>query len=205
MAPTTKCSGTGAVTSVVNRYYDPTTDQFLSIDPAVATTGQPYVFVNDSPLNSTDPLGLKLSATQKLSTAMIKLEAAAKKEKKHPTIANKAAELADARTVVRDAGPVIARANEAVNAATETGVTEVPSQVAIAKSNQSSANSCQNFAQNIMVGGTAVGLGLVFFRSAVEVFGAATGAETGGIGFAVAGLAIFATSVAVTIGVESTC
>ena len=44
--------------SAFNRYYDPTTDQFISVDPAVATTGRPYAFVNDSPLNSTDPLGL---------------------------------------------------------------------------------------------------------------------------------------------------
>jgi hypothetical protein len=34
------------------------TDQFLSIDPLVDQTGQPYVFTNDNPLNSTDPLGL---------------------------------------------------------------------------------------------------------------------------------------------------
>jgi hypothetical protein len=45
------------VTSVVNRYYDPTTDQFLSIDPLVGQTGQPYVFTNDDPLNATDTLG----------------------------------------------------------------------------------------------------------------------------------------------------
>lgn len=43
---------------LVNRYYDPTTDQFMSIDPAVATTDQPYVFTNDNPLNETDSLGL---------------------------------------------------------------------------------------------------------------------------------------------------
>jgi RHS repeat-associated protein len=42
---------------LINRYYDPATDQFLSIDPDVATTDQPYVFTNDNPLNSTDPLG----------------------------------------------------------------------------------------------------------------------------------------------------
>jgi hypothetical protein len=46
------------VTSVVNRYYDPTTDEFLSIDPDVASTDQPYVFTNDDPLNAEDPLGL---------------------------------------------------------------------------------------------------------------------------------------------------
>lgn len=44
--------------SVINRYYDPTTDQFLSVDPEVATTDQPYVFVNDDSLNSEDPLGM---------------------------------------------------------------------------------------------------------------------------------------------------
>ena len=41
-----------------NRYYDPTTNQFIRVDPAVAQTNQPYVFVNDSPLNATDPLGM---------------------------------------------------------------------------------------------------------------------------------------------------
>jgi hypothetical protein len=46
------------MTFVINRYYDPTTDQFLSIDPDVAQTDQPYVFTNDDPLNAEDPLGL---------------------------------------------------------------------------------------------------------------------------------------------------
>ncbi|MGH9019566.1 MAG: hypothetical protein ACRDV0_00905 [Acidimicrobiales bacterium] len=46
----------------INRYYDPGTDQFLSIDPAVAVTGQPYVFTNDNPQNSTDPLGTLATA-----------------------------------------------------------------------------------------------------------------------------------------------
>jgi hypothetical protein len=44
---------------VLNRYYDPTSEQFLSIDPAVATTDQPYVFTNDDPLNAEDPLGMR--------------------------------------------------------------------------------------------------------------------------------------------------
>jgi RHS repeat-associated protein len=42
---------------LINRYYDPATDQFLSIDPDVAATDQPYVFTNDDPLNAEDPLG----------------------------------------------------------------------------------------------------------------------------------------------------
>ena len=46
---------------LINRYYDPTTDQFLSVDPAVAQTDQPYAFVNDDPLTWSDPLGLRLA------------------------------------------------------------------------------------------------------------------------------------------------
>jgi RHS repeat-associated protein len=40
------------------RYYDPTTGQFLSRDPATASTREPYGYVSDSPLNGTDPSGL---------------------------------------------------------------------------------------------------------------------------------------------------
>ena len=43
---------------LINRYYDPTTDQFLSVDPDVAETGQPYTFSGGDPLNASDPLGL---------------------------------------------------------------------------------------------------------------------------------------------------
>jgi hypothetical protein len=50
------------VTSVINRYYDPSTGQFLSIDPDVGATDQPYVFTNDDPLNAEDPSGLVPSA-----------------------------------------------------------------------------------------------------------------------------------------------
>ena len=42
---------------LINRYYDPTTSQFLSVDPDLAVTGQPYAFTGDNPLNATDPLG----------------------------------------------------------------------------------------------------------------------------------------------------
>jgi len=40
------------------RWYDPATAQFMSVDPLVATTGQPYEYVGDNPLNEGDPLGL---------------------------------------------------------------------------------------------------------------------------------------------------
>ena len=43
---------------LVNRYYDPSTDQFISIDPVVSETGQPFSYANDDPANSSDPSGL---------------------------------------------------------------------------------------------------------------------------------------------------
>src|ERR1700729_2286895 len=47
----------GGPTVSVGRYYDPSTDQFLSVDPDLAETGQPYAFTGDNPINGTDPLG----------------------------------------------------------------------------------------------------------------------------------------------------
>lgn len=43
---------------LINRYYDPATGQFLSVDPLVGLTQQPYQYVGDNPLNETDTLGL---------------------------------------------------------------------------------------------------------------------------------------------------
>lgn len=43
---------------VVNRYYDPSTDQFISVDPLVSVTGQPISYANDDPVNASDPSGL---------------------------------------------------------------------------------------------------------------------------------------------------
>jgi RHS repeat-associated protein len=43
---------------LINRYYDPTTGQFSSVDPDVALTLQPYVYANNDPVSLTDPLGL---------------------------------------------------------------------------------------------------------------------------------------------------
>ena len=39
------------------RYYDPATEQFLTVDPLVATTQSPYDYVGGSPLDSADPDG----------------------------------------------------------------------------------------------------------------------------------------------------
>jgi RHS repeat-associated protein len=40
------------------RYYDPATGQFMSLDPAVATTNSPFAYAGDDPVNSSDPSGL---------------------------------------------------------------------------------------------------------------------------------------------------
>ena len=43
---------------LINRYYDPSTGQFLTVDPALAITQQPYSYAGDDPVNRTDPSGL---------------------------------------------------------------------------------------------------------------------------------------------------
>ncbi len=41
----------------IGRYYDPTTGQFLTVDPLVDQTGQPYAYVSGDPVNALDPTG----------------------------------------------------------------------------------------------------------------------------------------------------
>jgi RHS repeat-associated protein len=41
-----------------NRVYDPSTAQFLTVDPLVAATRAPYSYAGDNPLNNEDPTGL---------------------------------------------------------------------------------------------------------------------------------------------------
>jgi RHS repeat-associated protein len=45
----------------IHRYYDPATGQFISSDPLVGITGQPYAYAGDDPVNSSDPTGLCVS------------------------------------------------------------------------------------------------------------------------------------------------
>jgi RHS repeat-associated protein len=40
------------------RFYDPTTAQFLTVDPAASTTRSPYAYVAGNPLTNTDPTGM---------------------------------------------------------------------------------------------------------------------------------------------------
>jgi uncharacterized protein RhaS with RHS repeats len=46
----------------VRRYYDPSTGQFISVDPAVDQTEAPYAYVAGDPVNLLDPNGLGLGS-----------------------------------------------------------------------------------------------------------------------------------------------
>lgn len=43
---------------LINRYYDPTTGQFISVDPIDSLTAKPYAYADGNPINNNDPLGL---------------------------------------------------------------------------------------------------------------------------------------------------
>lgn len=42
------------------RWYDPDTSSFLTVDPLVADTDQPYIYADDDPINNIDPTGQSL-------------------------------------------------------------------------------------------------------------------------------------------------
>lgn len=42
---------------LINRYYDSATGQFISVDPMIIQTLQPYAYASDDPVNATDPTG----------------------------------------------------------------------------------------------------------------------------------------------------
>jgi RHS repeat-associated protein len=43
---------------LINRYYSPAAGQFISVDPDIAQTSQPYAYTDGNPVSNTDPLGL---------------------------------------------------------------------------------------------------------------------------------------------------
>ena len=76
-APTCQSSGAGAPSTpvgyedgytdptglvyLINRYYDPSLRQFISVDPAYSQTHSLYGYVGSDPVNGSDPSGLSLS------------------------------------------------------------------------------------------------------------------------------------------------
>jgi RHS repeat-associated protein len=48
---------------LINRYYNPATGQFISVDPDVATTGEPYGYAGGNPVDNADPDGLCMRTT----------------------------------------------------------------------------------------------------------------------------------------------
>jgi RHS repeat-associated protein len=42
---------------LLNRYYEPSTGQFISVDPALAQTAEPYEYANSNPTSNVDPAG----------------------------------------------------------------------------------------------------------------------------------------------------
>jgi hypothetical protein len=51
-------NGAGRIGYLNNRYYDPVTGEFLSVDPLVTSTGDPYLYAGGNPTTLSDPTGL---------------------------------------------------------------------------------------------------------------------------------------------------
>lgn len=79
-----------ATLSLVHRYYDPQTAQFLTADPAVSSTGQPYSYADDNPINESDPTGLAPQPRRLSSDEIEALENAAQGKPYDPKVLNRA-------------------------------------------------------------------------------------------------------------------
>ena len=93
---------------VVHRYYDPTTQQFLSVDPMLDDTETPYAFVDGDPVNAIDPNGLDCGI---FSFACSAYDATAGAVKKAAKVVGKAE-----YTVEQAALPVVSEALSAASA-----------------------------------------------------------------------------------------
>jgi RHS repeat-associated protein len=54
------------------RTYDPSTAQFISVDPALTDTGEPYSYAEDNPVNRDDPSGLYVRLSAPMWTRTIR-------------------------------------------------------------------------------------------------------------------------------------
>jgi RHS repeat-associated protein len=66
------------------RWYDAGTDQFTSVDPDVAETGEPYAYADDNPLDGTDPSGLSVAMSQSALAGVVQWALANVSGKKSP-------------------------------------------------------------------------------------------------------------------------
>jgi RHS repeat-associated protein len=58
---------------LMNRYYDPQTGQFISVDPELASTHQAYSYADDDPIVLADPSGLGASWTQPIRSHCVSI------------------------------------------------------------------------------------------------------------------------------------
>jgi len=49
----------GGLIYLINRYYEPATGQFISVDPLLSQTQQPYAYADGNPVSNSDPTGLQ--------------------------------------------------------------------------------------------------------------------------------------------------
>ncbi len=163
---------------LINRYYDPATDAFMSIDPDIDETDQPYVFTNDDPLNGTDPLGLKgwycVNGVSHYYSGNQKGKATGKCKNKTTTT----------KGTPTGTTTTIPTSTKHPPATTTLPVTQVPSQVAKNQSNNNAKLWCES------VSGVA-GVSLVDSGAAI-VNGVELGPETGGASIVAMGVGVVA-------------
>lgn len=105
-----------SVIYLINRYYDPATGQFLSVDPLADETGEPYAYAGDDPLNETDPSGMKAkcdAACERAKKAETKAKAAIAAARAADERAAQAEQAAQAaQDITTSANPAIAAEEE---------------------------------------------------------------------------------------------
>ena len=144
----TYCAGAGRH-YLIGRYYDPQTGQFLSVDPLIDETGQPYAYAGDDPVNLADPSGLKAKCN---AACAKKAEAKAKAAIAAASAADNRA--AQAERAAQAAGNITTSANPAIAAEEEQRV-HAAQAAAISAANTAEArsrNALQDIEQAVSAG-----------------------------------------------------